>query len=373
MATNPLLARQKALATSVERHGFQIFALNASPSLKYLTGLDFHTSERPVIFLFAPDSPPVAILPELEKGKLANLDFEVRAHMYGEDPSSWPRVFRNAAVDARLDSKRVGIEPTRMRIIELRLLENAAPRSAYIANSDVIASLRMFKDEVEIDAMRRAVHVAQEALKETLAALKEGVTEREAASELVLQLYRSGSESTLPFSPIVAFGDHSANPHAVAGDRKLAPGDLLLFDWGASVKGYASDLTRVFCYGDLDEELSRIADIVVEANAAALHAAEPGVRAGDVDRAARDIIARAGYGDAFVHRTGHGLGIECHEDPYIRADNTLPLARNMVFTIEPGVYVSGLGGVRIEDDVLVNDDGAESLSTLPRQLEQLDL
>lgn len=373
MATSPLLARQKALSTSLERHGFQVFALNAGPSLKYLTGLDFHTSERPVIFFFAPGSAPVAVLPELEKGKLSSLEFEVRAHTYGEDPSTWARIFKNAAVDARLDFKRVGIEPTRMRVLELRLLENAAPRSAYIANVDIIASLRMLKDQDEIDAMRRAVHVAEKSLKQTLTTIKEGMTEREAASELVLQLYRSGSDSTLPFSPIVAFGEHSANPHAVAGDRKLAPGDLLLFDWGATVDGYASDITRVFCYGEPDEELLRIADVVAEANTAARHAAKPGARAGDVDHAARDIIERAGYGDAFVHRTGHGLGIECHEDPYIRADNTLPLERNMVFTVEPGIYLSGRGGVRIEDDVLVNADGAESLSTLPREVERLEL
>ncbi len=373
MPESPLLARQKKLAAALETQGFQVLALNAGSSLRYLTGLDFHLSERPVVFFFAPDSAPVAVLPELEKGKLTNLNFELRAHTYREDPTTWARTFKNAAMDAQLDFRRVAIETTQMRVLELRLLENAAPRSAYIGSADVMAALRMFKDDVEIDAMRRAVDVAQRALEQTLPRLKEGMTEREAASELVLQLFHSGSDSALPFSPIVAFGAHSANPHAVAGDRRLAPGDMLLFDWGATVDGYASDLTRMFSLGEADKELVRITAIVGEANRAAFQAAKPGVRAGEIDRAARDVIVQEGYGHAFVHRTGHGLGMDGHENPYIHADNAEQLGSGMVFTIEPGIYIPGYGGARVEDDVLITADGAESLSTLPRALKQLEI
>lgn len=373
MPESPLPARQKKLAAAIEAHGVQLFALNAGPSLRYLTGLDFHLSERPVVFFFSADAAPVAVLPELEKGKLADLEFELRAHTYGEDPTTWAKSFRNAAVDARLDFKRVGVESTRMRVLELRLLENAAPRSAYIGRADVTASLRMLKDDVEIDAMRRAVDVAQRALQQTLKMLKDGITEKEAASELVLQLLRSGSDSALPFSPIVAFGDHSSNPHAVAGDRRLSAGDLLLFDWGACVDGYASDLTRMFSYGEADAELVTITNVVREANAAALEAAKPGARASDLDGAARDVISREGYGPAFVHRTGHGLGLDTHEEPYIRAGNEMRLAPRMVFTVEPGIYLPGRGGARIEDDVLITEDGAEALSTMPRELQRLEI
>ena len=372
MPDSPYALRQKKLVNAVRSHGFQVFALNAGPSLQYLTGLNFHLSERPVIFFFAPDAAPVAVLPELEKGKLADLDFELRAHTYGEDPSTWARIFKNAALDARLDFRRVGIEASQMRVLELRLLENAAPRSAYVGKGDIVSSLRMYKDETELDAMRQAVDVAERALKQTLPFLKEGVTEREVASELVLQLFRCGSDSQLPFSPILAFGPHSANPHASPGDRRLARGDLVLFDWGASVNGYASDLTRMFAFGSPDEELARVTAIVVEANAAARAAARPGVAAGDIDRAAREVIERAGFGDAFMHRTGHGLGLDGHEEPYIRADNPKPVETGMVFTIEPGIYLPGRGGARIEDDVVITEDGSESLSTLPRDLTLLE-
>ena len=368
MPDSPYALRQKKLAKAVQSYGYQVFALNAGPSLQYVTGLNFHLSERPVVFFFAPDAAPVAVLPELEKGKLVDLDYELRAHTYGEDPSTWTRTFKNAAVDARLDFKRVGIEASRMRVLELRLLENAAPRSAYVGKADVVATLRMYKDETELSAMRRAVDVAERALEQTLSSLKDGVSEREVAAELVLQLFRCGSDSTLPFSPIIAFGPHSANPHASPGDRRLSRGDLVLIDWGASVDGYASDLTRMFAFGRPDEELARITEIVGDANAAARAAARPGVAAGDIDRAAREVIERAGFGDAFMHRTGHGLGLDGHEEPYIRADNPMPMERGMVFTIEPGIYLSGRGGARIEDDVVITDDGAESLSTLPREL-----
>lgn len=366
-------ARQKKLSAALESSGFHLLVLNAGPSLRYFTGLDFHLSERPIVFFFSPDAAPVAVLPELEKGKLSNLDFEVRSHTYGEDPSTWPRSFRNAAIAARLDFRRVGIEPTRMRVLELRLLENAAPRSAYIGAAEVTSSLRMVKDAAELTSMRRAVDVAQAAIQNTLGELREGMTEREAASELVLQLFRAGSGSELPFSPIVAFGDHSANPHAVPSDRKLTSGDLVLFDWGATIDGYASDLTRMFSFGEPDDELVRITSIVGEANAAARRSAEPGISAGEVDRAARSVIEDAGYGAAFVHRTGHGLGMETHEDPYIRAGNELTLREGMVFTIEPGIYIPGRGGARIEDDVAVTAGGAESLSTLARELKPLPL
>ena len=168
------------------------------------------------------------------------------------------------------------------------------------------------------------------------------------------------------FQPIVAFGENSANPHAVPTDRPLQEGDLALFDWGANYRGYFSDLTRTFTFGDVDPELLEIGALVEAANEAGREEAGPGVAAGSVDRAARAVITQGGYGEQFMHRTGHGLGLEVHEEPYIRGDNTQKLAEGMTFTVEPGIYLAGRGGVRIEDDVVITAEGAESLSDLPR-------
>lgn len=371
MSQRPFLVRQKKLSAALSEHKIPVLALNPGPTLSYLTGLHFHLSERPILFIFSSDSMPHIVLPELEKGKLANLDFDLRSHTYSEDPSTWDRAFRKIAAEVRLDSRRVAIEPRRLRVLELRLLENAAPRSAYISGESVISALRVIKDADEISSMRKAVRVAQAGIEETRRQLESGITETEAASELVLQLLRAGSDSELPFEPIVAFGKHSADPHAVPGKRKLTPGDLVLFDWGAAVDGYVSDITRMFSFGEIDEELVRITEIVERANQAAFEAAHPDVSASVVDAAARSIIDDAGFGSYFIHRTGHGLGLEAHEEPYIRSGNGQHLLPGMVFTIEPGIYIPDIGGARIEDDVVLTADGAERLTDLPRKLVQL--
>lgn len=360
--------RQARIAESLQSGKLDGLALNAGPSLVYLTGLDFHLSERPVVALFSGNSPPVIVLPELEAGKLEPVEFPLQAFLYGEDPHSWGEVFEKAARSAGIDGRRVGVEPRRLRVLELRLLEAAAPRAEFLSAEENLASLRMVKDQTEIAAMRNAVAVAQRALEATLPAIQAGVSEKQLAAELTLQLLRNGSSPQLSFSPIVASGPNSANPHAAPSDRVLSPGDLLILDWGAMVAGYTSDLTRTFLVGQADLEWAEIAQIVAQANAAARELAAPGVPAGEVDRAARSLIEKAGFGEYFLHRTGHGLGMEGHEEPYIRAGNDLKLAQGMAFTIEPGIYLPGRGGVRIEDNVVITATGCESLSDLDRDL-----
>jgi Xaa-Pro dipeptidase len=179
---------------------------------------------------------------------------------------------------------------------------------------------------------------------------------------------RAGSESEFPFTPILASGPNSANPHATPTERKVQTGDLIVIDWGASYNGYISDLTRTVAVGQVTPEFQKIYDTVKAANAAGCAAARPGIQAGLVDKAARDVITAAGYGPEFRHRTGHGIGMEGHEPPYIFGENQLILAPGMSFTVEPGIYLLDRGGVRIEDNVVITAQGAEVLSDLPRDL-----
>jgi Xaa-Pro dipeptidase len=292
----------------------------------------------------------------------------MRAFPYGEDPARWPEVFRQAVLAAEIDSEPVGVEPRRLRFLELRMLEGAAAQARFISGEEVLADLRQIKDPAEISAMRRAVDIAQRALNAALPVTRPGTSERDLASELILQLYRNGSDPEMPFTPIVSAGPNSANPHAAPTNRLIVPGDLLVIDWGASADGYVSDLTRTFAIGEVAPRLREIARVVKEANEAARLAVRPGVTASAVDRAAREVIERAGYGQFFIHRTGHGLGLEGHEDPYIRSGNEAVLEPGMTFTIEPGIYLPGENGVRIEDNVVVTADGCETLSDLPRDL-----
>lgn len=185
---------------------------------------------------------------------------------------------------------------------------------------------------------------------------------------MTLHLLRNGSDPELPFSPIVASGTNSANPHAVPTDRQLENGDLLVIDWGARSDGYCSDLTRTFAIGRIEPEFKRIYETVQQANAGGRTAGKPNLTAGEVDRASRQVIEKAGYGEYFTHRTGHGLGMDAHESPYIFAGNQLPLAAGMTYTVEPGIYLPERGGVRIEDDMVITPDGSESLSDFPREL-----
>lgn len=216
--------------------------------------------------------------------------------------------------------------------------------------------------------MRRAVKIAQDALEATIPLIKIGMTEKELSSELVVQLLRHGSEPEMPFAPIVSGGPNAANPHASPTERKLQAGDLLVVDWGATYDGYISDLTRTFAVGEVDEEYRKIHEIVQEANAAGRAAARPGVPCANVDKAARDVIEKSGYGTYFTHRTGHGIGMEGHEEPYMRGDNMQLLEPGMAFTVEPGIYLPNRNGVRIEDNVVITEAGADVLSDMPREI-----
>ena len=360
--------RHSKLRDVLSQSEVDALVLNPGPSLFYLTGLRFHLSERPIILIFPGSGPLVIVLPELEAGKTFTLDFPVKVSAYGEDPESWHSAFQQAAQLAEIDAARLGVEERRLRYLELEYLKRAAPKASFHSAEQILSSLRIQKDASEIAAMRKAVEIAQIALRTTLTQFKTGMTEKELANELTIQLLHYGSEPELPFYPIVASGPNSANPHMTPTDREIAPGDALILDWGASVDGYASDLTRTFSAGKPDPELERIAKIVMEANEAARRKAGPGVQASEVDQAARQVIETAGYGKYFIHRTGHGLGLEGHEEPYIRGDNPRTLMEGMTFTIEPGIYIQGKAGVRIEDNIVVTPDGAESLSDLPREL-----
>ncbi len=364
-------SRQNRLSIILENSPFQAAAFNPGPTMTYLTGLHFHLMERPIVLMVSPGKTPCLVLPELETAKLEGLTFQVRAFPYPENPRDWIAAFQGAANSLGLEGSQVGVEANHMRVLELRFLEESAAGAQFLPADGALSGLRLHKDPVEADSMRSAATVAQEALKAALPKVRYGMTERELASELVVQLLLNGSDPRMPFSPIVSAGPNSANPHASPSDRPLAQGDLLLFDWGAGVNGYVSDITRTFALGEVDPELSHIAEVVAAANQAAREAAGPGVPMSAVDRAAREVIQAAGYAHFFTHRTGHGLGMEGHEEPYIRADNDQPMEPGMTFTIEPGVYLPGRGGVRIEDDVMVTENGIESFSDLGRELVRL--
>ncbi len=361
-------SRFDKLNASLQRSDLDAVILNPGPTLTHLTGLHFHLMERPVVLLFAKNQVPAIVLPELELQKVATLPYELQVFAYPENPAEWGGVFRQAAQRLSLDGKRIGVEPRQLRLLEYSYVKDGAPEADYPDASNVLSELRLRKDQAEVDAMRRAVRIAQDALEATIPSFKIEMTEKALAAELVTQLLKHGSDPELPFAPIVSSGPNAANPHASPSDRRLQSGDLLVVDWGAAYEGYISDLTRTFAVGEVDKEYVKIHRIVQEANAAGRAAAGPGVPCADVDRAARNVIEQAGYGEYFTHRTGHGIGMEGHEEPYMRGDNMQLLEPGMAFTVEPGIYLPGRNGVRIEDNVVITDTGADVLSDMPREI-----
>ena len=236
---------------------------------------------------------------------------------------------------------------------------------------DRLARLRIVKDAGEVAALRRAGEVVEGALAEVLATGLVGRTEAEVAWRLRAAMHARGAED-LAFDTIVAAGERGALAHAIPGERRIRAGELVVVDAGARVDGYCSDITRTVAAGEVGAQEQEVYDVVLRAQLAGLAAVRPGAGGRDVDAAARDVIAGAGYGDLFGHGTGHGVGLEIHELPRLGRTVGDPLAAGMVHTVEPGIYLEGRFGVRIEDTVLVTDDGCERLTVSGKELLVVD-
>jgi Xaa-Pro aminopeptidase len=262
----------------------------------------------------------------------------------------------------------VGFESRAVTVEEATRVTEADTRVRYRATKDLVERLRAAKAPEEVESIRQAAHVAHAALDVALDTVRIGQRELDVATVLEGELRRRGSEWH-PFPTIVASGPRSALPHARTADREIAKGDLLLLDFGAQVDGYCADITRTVVVGEAADERQRtVYELVREAQLAARERIRPGMTGKEADALARSVIEARGFGDAFGHSLGHGLGLEVHEGPRLSTLNEEPLPEDAVVTIEPGVYVAGWGGVRIEDDVALRSDGAELLSRGDTQL-----
>jgi Xaa-Pro aminopeptidase len=268
------------------------------------------------------------------------------------------------------DGDGLGFEPMGLTWGTGQRLRALLPGRAVVPAPGLVEELRMVKDDDEIATMREAARIGAEALTGLLDTLRDGVTEREVALDLEISMRRLGADG-LAFHPIVAFGEQAAEPHHRPGDRELAPGDFVKLDFGAKLDGYRSDMTRTLVFGRASQRQREVYELVARAQAAGLAALRPRVTAGEVDRACREVIAQAGLGDAFSHPTGHGVGLEIHEAPWVRPGAGGSIPSGTPVTIEPGVYLPGFGGVRIEDLAVVRPGGHELLTTVPKELIEL--
>lgn len=362
--------RLDRLTHEVLAHGLDGLALVPGPNMLYLSGIHAHMSERPIVLFLPADDDPAIIIPTLEAEKARTAGIPEDRTFAWSDDEGYTGAFQQACAHLELSDYLLGVEALYMRVLEMEALHRYAPGLSTAHAEPIMTTLRQTKDEAELEAMQRAVVVAERAIENLIPKIKIGQTEKQIAAMLVQALTEAGSEGN-PFGPIVSAGPNAASPHAVPTDRPIQAGDLLVIDWGAIVDDYRSDITRTFAVGEVEPELANVYHIVKQANEAAKAVARPGASGRDVDRAARGVIAGKGYGQYFFHRTGHGLGLEGHEPPYIMEANTNPMATGAVFTVEPGIYLPGRGGVRIEDDVVLTPEGHRSLTTFSRELIQV--
>jgi Xaa-Pro dipeptidase len=348
-----------------------VVAIVPGANMQYFVGLDFHLSERPIIALIASGGEAVSfIIPELEVPQLARVpDLEARTFVWN-DTEGFAGAFAAALRELGLAGGRLGVDEATMRVFESMAFQAADPSAQIRPVGARLRGVRAVKSPEEVAAMQAAIDRSQAALDKLLAWFTPGKTERQIAAQLDIFLGEAGCQG-LAFGSLIQGGPNSALPHGGVTDRAVENGDFLLIDYGGRFDHYPADITRTFSVGAPTGEMRAIYDAVLRANRAALEAARPGVPCGEVDRAARAVIEAAGYGAYFIHRTGHGLGLEGHELPQIASGVADVLKPGMVFTIEPGIYVPGLGGVRIEDDVVVTDDGVRELTSYPRELRVL--
>jgi len=343
-----------------------------SSNLHYLSGFEESPSERH-LFLFVPsEGDPAFVVPALYESQVRAESWVETVHAYtdGEDPLALVRDVLGPLADG---SPRVLVDDSMWATFTQDLRE-VVPDADWGLASEVVEGVRVRKDDAELDALRRAGAVA-DAVSEWLRSRGEavvGTTERELAAAIERELRERGA-TDLAFPVIVGSGPNGAMPHHTHGDREIERGDPVVLDFGGVVDDYPGDQTRTVVFaGDPPEGFEHVHDVVRDAQQAAVDAVEPGVEAQAVDAAARAVVEAAGYADAFVHRTGHGVGLDVHEAPYVVAGNDRELEPGMVFSVEPGVYLDGEFGVRVEDLVAVTEDGCERLNDSPRGWRALD-
>jgi Xaa-Pro dipeptidase len=352
--------RRTRLGERLSALGIDAEIVTRLPNVRYLTG--FTGSNAQVVV--AADGSAVFLTDGRYDGQSSHEVPDLSRAIYTE---GYPQPLVDAC--RTLGATRVGFERRGLTFAAWERLSELAGGLELVPADDEVERLRKVKDPAEVDLIARAQAFADLAFEKVVlnGGLRAGVTERVLARELEDAMRDAGADDRA-FDSIVAFGDHAAEPHHHVTDRGLAPGDVVKLDFGALSGGYHSDMTRTVAFGAPDPRLRELRDLVAAAQRAGIEAVRPDVPSVAVDAAARSVIAAAGHADAFPHGLGHGVGLEIHEDPFLRWDAGEPLVRGMVVTIEPGVYIPGLGGVRIEDMVEVTADGRREIPRSTREL-----
>jgi Xaa-Pro dipeptidase len=366
--------RLKPIYGILETEKLDAVAFVPGPNFQRLFAANFHLMERPLVVIVPKRGEPVAIVPSLEMASFAKLSFPGEVYSW-TDEAGYQDAFAAAAAagDATglselAQKPRIGLEAQRMRVFEQMALQTALPTAEFVDAHAAISSIRLTKTAQEIELLKKAIEISEAALEATLQQVQIGQTEKQIEAILLNELFAHGADG-LAFEPIVAAGDNSAQPHATArADYEIRSGDALLFDFGASWQGYNADITRTFFVGAVSDHDRAFYETVLTANQRGREVSRAGTTAHAVDDSVQKVLENSQFAAFRVHKTGHGLGLDVHEAPQIMRGNHTDLEPGMIFTVEPGLYRPGECGVRIEDDVVVTEDGIDCLTSFSRDL-----
>ena len=349
-------ARLSRIREWMKEQGVGVTLVTSPYNVVYLTGFFCNPHERFLALCQQADGGATLFVPTLEKD--------------AAEASGFPHMVREVVGAAPQGP--LAVEKQHLTVARFEQLQTVFGTGPSMAAEDLLVEMRLRKDAAELAIMKQAAEIADRAVEAGIRAIEVGKTEAELVAVVEAAMKELGATGP-SFKTMVLAGEKSALPHGVPGDRKIQPGDFVLFDLGAIYQGYCSDITRTVVVGEPSDEQVAIYEAVLSANLAGIAATHPGLPAKVVDRAARETIEAFGFGEFFTHRVGHGLGIEVHEHPSMHGNNEQPMVPGMVFTIEPGVYVPNVGGVRIEDDVVVTENGVEILTAYPKELQVIDI
>ncbi|MCM3338630.1 Xaa-Pro peptidase family protein [Paenibacillus sp. MER TA 81-3] len=352
-----------SLMKSMEKESLTALLITDPKHVYYLTGFACDPHERFLGLIITQHEEPALIVPALDGDKAASTSSVKRIATHTDTDNPYDVLKQHLPHGLPL----LGIEKNHMSLQRFETLDHAVQAQRYADAGPILQSMRLIKSEEELLRMKEAVNLIEDVLRQCVSQVKTGMTEIEVVAELEYLMKKLGSDGP-SFSTMVLAGENAALPHGIPGTRKIQEGELLLFDLGVYLNGYASDITRTFAVGEVNAKCKEIYDTVLAANETAIAAVKPGVTFGSLDRTARQVITEKGYGQYFTHRLGHGLGIDVHEYPSIHSQNDDLLQSGMTFTIEPGIYVPQVAGVRIEDDVAVTETGVTVLTSYPKEL-----
>jgi Xaa-Pro dipeptidase len=358
--------RTSYISAFLKEQGIDLAVITSKANVFYFSGVYAETHERVMAVLVDVTGKHVLFCPALEASIVAASPWEGDVVTYEDHENPFDRLAQLFKTFEH-SNNRIGIEGEHMTFSRYQELSSHLENAAILDIGESLQALRLKKTPEEIAILQEAAALADEAIEIGKQEIRPGITEIEVIAEIEYEMKKKGVRE-MSFDTLVLFGANSADPHGVPGDRVIQEGDFVLFDLGVIWKGYCSDITRTFIYGQASEEQTKIYETVRQALEAATKASQIGTTLGSLDKPARDVITEAGYGQYFTHRVGHGLGIEIHEFPSLASNNLLTAEAGIVYTLEPGIYVPGVGGVRIEDDIHLTAEGPVALTRTPKHL-----